>query len=131
MILWQQYWILTTKNMAMGVEGCQKLLNIAWRHLWITPKEKRFIKKAKKKLSQIVKIHKRVICRVCILWMLNLAFYIYMLIFLLFYRLIWGFDTLFANSFKARLHIRFPHAFSTLHCNFLLLALIEQNQGKL
>jgi len=33
-------------------------------------------------------------------------------------------------SLKAHLHIRFPHAFSALRCNFLLLTLIEQNQGK-
>jgi hypothetical protein len=32
---------------------------------------------------------------------------------------------------KARLHIWFPHAFSAWRCNFLLLTLIEQNQGKL
>jgi hypothetical protein len=36
-----------------------------------------------------------------------------------------------AFKLKARLHIRFPHAFSALRCNFLLLTLIEQNQGKL
>jgi len=35
------------------------------------------------------------------------------------------------SVFKVRLHIRFPHAFSALHCDFLLLTLIEQNQGKL
>jgi len=32
---------------------------------------------------------------------------------------------------KANLHIRFLHAFSALCCDFLLLTLIEQNQGKL
>jgi len=32
---------------------------------------------------------------------------------------------------KVHLHIQFPHALSTLHCNFLLLTLIDQNQGKL
>ncbi len=32
---------------------------------------------------------------------------------------------------KVRLHIWFPHAFSALLCNFLLITLIEQNQGKL
>ncbi len=34
-------------------------------------------------------------------------------------------------SFKVDLHIWFPHAFSSLRCDFLLLTLIEQNQGKL
>jgi len=33
-------------------------------------------------------------------------------------------------TFKARLHVRCPHAFSALRLNFLLLTLIEQNQGK-
>jgi hypothetical protein len=31
---------------------------------------------------------------------------------------------------KARLHIPFPHAFSALRCEFLLLTLVLLNQGK-
>jgi len=38
---------------------------------------------------------------------------------------------LWLKLIKVCLHIRFTHAFSTLHCNFLLLTLIEQNQDKL
>jgi len=34
-------------------------------------------------------------------------------------------------ALKAHLHIQFLHAFSALRCNFLILTLIEQNQGKL
>jgi len=34
-------------------------------------------------------------------------------------------------NIKVRLHIRFLHAFSALHFNFLLFTLIDQNQGKL
>ncbi len=31
---------------------------------------------------------------------------------------------------KVHLHIQFPHAFSALHCDFLLLTLVLINQGK-
>jgi len=41
------------------------------------------------------------------------------------------FDSILHCLIKARLHIRFLNAFSALRCNFLLLTLIEQNQGNL
>jgi hypothetical protein len=40
-------------------------------------------------------------------------------------------QTIEVQIVKLRLHIQFLHVFSTLGYNFLLLTLIEQNQGKL